>query len=84
MEPNLSERGTNPTTWNKIQRNGMGRNCTNFRSSEIYDGVGELYVRTIMAYVSRLEGLDEACFENLERCGEVMIKYPGMCRFITW
>ena len=69
------------TDWNDIQINGT---ALNFRSADIRDGVGELYVRSIMAYVYRLEGRLEVSFDNLRRCGEVIIKYPGLCRFTSW
>ena len=63
------------------QRNGDG--TTIHQRSEIRDSVGELYVRSIMAYASRLEGRSAISFESFERCGEIIVKHPGLCRFTT-
>lgn len=47
-------------------------------------GVGELYFRSIMAYVCCLQGQQTRSLDGLLRCTDIFIQNPGICRFTAW
>ncbi|CAM9560265.1 unnamed protein product [Scytosiphon promiscuus] len=53
-------------------------------SPDVRDGVGELYFRSIMAYVFVLQGREAGAMEGLSRCVDIFLKSPGICRFSAW
>lgn len=55
-----------------------------FFSPEVRDGVGELYLRMIMAYVYLLQEQTNNAVCGLLRCADILVKKPGICRFTSW
>ena len=53
-------------------------------SPGVRGGVGELYVRSIMAYVCSLQGQQTRSLDGLLRCADIFIQNPGIIRFTAW
>lgn len=53
-------------------------------SPEVRGGAGELYIRSITAYIDVLEGNISSAYDHLLRGAEVMIANPGICRLSAW
>lgn len=47
-------------------------------------GAGELYIRSIAAYIDMVEGNISEAYEHMVRGAEVMIANPGICRLSAW
>ncbi|CAM9760733.1 unnamed protein product [Laminaria digitata] len=54
------------------------------RIPEVKGGAGELYIRSITAYIDVLEGNTSSSYDHLVRGAEVMIANPGICRLSAW
>eukprot|EP00752_Nemacystus_decipiens_P005075 g4606.t1 len=54
------------------------------QSPEVRGGVGEVYLRMIMAYVCLLQERPNNAVCGLLRCADVLVKKPGICRFTSW
>eukprot|EP00903_Cladosiphon_okamuranus_P014222 g13213.t1 len=54
------------------------------QSPAIRGGVGELYFRSIIAYVCCLQGQQGTALDGLSRCTDILVTNPGICRFSAW